>query len=259
MNWPTITPILTIEKETHDIKTIFFRYKESVHPGQFFMIWIPKIDEIPMSVSHISSDEKAITFRKVGDATSALFHKKVNDLIGIRGPFGNGFKLNAQRPLYVGGGTGIAMLLPAILDDLKNNKHVTVILGAKTKKDLLFKDKIKKQVQGFFITTDDGSEGYQGFASDLSKELIEKNDFDGIFTCGPEPMMKNLYLQSKTIPFQASLERYMKCGMGLCGHCSIGNGHRVCVEGPIFQRKTLEKIKEFGKYKRDASGRKISL
>ena len=110
MNIPTVTKILTSTNEARDIKTITFRYSQSVTPGQFFMIWIPGIDEIPMSVSKINKDIKGITFRKVGEATQALYQLKPGQKIGIRGPYGNGFTLTGKHLLFVGGGTGIAML-----------------------------------------------------------------------------------------------------------------------------------------------------
>jgi dihydroorotate dehydrogenase electron transfer subunit len=259
MNPPLMTSILSTTQETPDIKTFHFPHKGLMKPGQFFMIWIPNIDEIPMSVSYIKPDVKAITFRKVGDATTALFNKKRDNLIGIRGPFGNGFQLHAKRPLYIGGGTGIAMLSPAIEQDLRCNKEVTVIIGGKTKKELLFKERIENMSATVHISTDDGSAGHHGYASSLAVDLIASEDFDGIYTCGPELMMKTLYDHRNGIPFQASLERYMKCGIGLCGQCSVGKGLRVCFEGPVFDDKTLESIKDFGIFTRDATGARISL
>ena len=97
MNKPTIVPILKSIKETNDVKTFHFRYPVPIKPGQFYMIWIPGIDEIPMSVAYINKDVKGITFRTVGDATTALFSKNVGDKIGVRGPYGNGFKLKGKK------------------------------------------------------------------------------------------------------------------------------------------------------------------
>jgi dihydroorotate dehydrogenase electron transfer subunit len=70
-------------------------------------------------------------------------------------------------------------------------------------------------------------------------------------------MMKKLLEICKNVPFQASLERYMKCGFGICGQCTVGKGLRVCEEGPVFDGKTLKNIEDFGFFKRDATGRKI--
>jgi dihydroorotate dehydrogenase electron transfer subunit len=257
MNIPTITTILASTTEATDIKTITFRYPKAVIPGQFFMIWIPGVDEIPMSVSEITKDVKGITFRKIGDATHALYHLKPGSKIGVRGPYGNGFKLTGKHLLFIGGGTGIAMLAPAVEQARKRKLKSTVIIGVKTKNELFFEDRLRSCGATVLVSTDDGSKGYKGFASDLSKNILKKEKIDAVFTCGPEPMMKTILSCCKTIPFQASLERYIKCSIGICGQCCIGKGLRVCLDGPIFDGKTLKKVEDFGVYKRDATGRKI--
>ncbi|MCK4364676.1 MAG: dihydroorotate dehydrogenase electron transfer subunit [Thermoplasmatales archaeon] len=257
MNYPKVTKMIEGKKENSDVKTLLFEYPEKTHSGQFFMIWIPGVDEIPMSVSYITKNVKGITFRKVGDATKALFNLKEGDKIGIRGPYGNGFKFNGKKILFVGGGTGIAMMVSAVEQATKKNISATVILGAKSKKELFFEDRIKKCGAEVHITTDDGSQGHKGFATDLAEKLISKNKYDLVLTCGPEIMMKKLFEICGNIPFQASLERYMKCGIGICGQCTVGKGLRVCEEGPVFDGKTLKNIEDFGVFKRDAAGRKI--
>ena len=257
MNIPTITTILTSTTEATDIKTITFRYPGPVLPGQFFMIWVPGVDEIPMSVSKITNDAKGITFRKIGDATHALYHLKPGSKIGVRGPYGNGFTLTGKHLLFVGGGTGIAMLAPAVEQARKRKLKSTVIIGVKTKKELFFEDRLRRCGATVLVSTDDGSKGYKGFASDLAKDILKKEKIDAVFTCGPEPMMKTLLSCCRTIPFQASLERYMKCSIGICGQCCIGKGLRVCLDGPIFDGKKLKKVEDFGVYRRDAAGRKI--
>lgn len=259
MNYPKIVKITDSKKEISDVKTLLFEYPGEINPGQFYMIWIPDVDEIPMSVSYISKDIKGITFRKIGDATNALFNLKKGDKIGIRGPYGNGFKIFGKKVLFVAGGTGIAMIAPTVENAIKNNIDCTVIIGTKNKRELFFDKRIEESGAEVFISTDDGSKGYRGFASTLAKEILEKNKFDQILTCGPELMMKSLYENRKNISFQASMERYMKCGFGLCGQCSVGEGLRVCKEGPVFDEKTLKNIKEFGVFSRDASGTKVKL
>jgi dihydroorotate dehydrogenase electron transfer subunit len=257
MNIPTIITIIKSTKETTGIKTITFKYPGIVLPGQFFMIWIPGVDEIPMSVSQITKDVKGITFRKIGDATNALYDLKPGSKIGVRGPFGNGFTLNGKHLLFVGGGTGVAMLTPAVEQARKRKLTSTVIIGVKTKNELFFEDRLGRSGATILITTDDGSKGYKGFASDLAKDILRKEKIDAVFTCGPEPMMKTLLSSCKNISFQASLERYMKCSMGICGQCCIGKGLRVCIDGPIFNGKTLQQVEDFGVYRRDSAGRKI--
>lgn len=257
MNIPTITPIVTTTIEATDIKTITFRYPKPIIPGQFFMIWIPGVDEIPMSVSQITKDVKGITFRKIGEATHALYQLKPGDKIGVRGPYGNGFKLIGKHLLFIGGGTGIAMLAPVVEQAQKRKLKSTVIIGVKTKKELFFEERLRRYGATILVSTDDGSKGYKGFASSLAKDILIKEKIDAVFTCGPELMMKTLLSSCRTIPFQASLERYIKCSIGICGQCCIGKGLRVCSDGPIFEGKTLKKIEDFGIYRRDAAGRKI--
>jgi len=257
MNIPTMTPILKKTTETTDITTITFQYPGPMNPGQFFMIWVPGVDEIPMSVSSISPTQKAITFRDIGEATHALSQLNTGDLIGVRGPYGNGFSITGKHPLFVGGGTGIAMLAPAVEQAYKKTITSTVILGAQSKNQLFFEDCFKKYGATVLLCTDDGSAGFKGFASELAKEILKKQRIDAVYTCGPEQMMKAILSSCTTIPFQASLERYMKCAVGLCGQCCIGNGLRVCADGPIFDGATLKKIPDFGVYHRDAAGRKI--
>jgi dihydroorotate dehydrogenase electron transfer subunit len=259
MNYPKITLIIETKNETADVKTIFFSYPGEIVPGQFFMIWIPGVDEIPMSVSYIDKDVKGITFKKVGEATNALFKLKKDNKIGIRGPYGNGFKINGKHVLFIGGGTGIAMIAPAVESTVNKNIHTTVVLGVKTKEDLFFEERIRKSSAKVFISTDDGSKGQKGIASDLAGKLLNENNYDLVLTCGPELMMKQIFDLSKNISFQASLERYIKCGFGICGQCCIGEGLRVCEEGPVFDGKTLKHVEEFGVFQKDASGRKIRL
>ena len=258
MNYPKITKIIKITEETFNVKTIMFEYLGNVAPGQFFMIWIPGIDEIPMSVSYLENKIKGITFKKVGDATKALYELKQGDKIGVRGPYGNGFKIAGKRILLVAGGTGIAMIAPVAEEAINKKISTSIILGAKNKDELFFENRLKRSDLEIYITTDDGSKGFKGLAVDLAKDLIHKNKFDSVMTCGPELMMKKLYDICSDISFQASLERYMKCGIGICGQCCVGEGLRVCREGPVFDEKMLKNIEDFGVFKRDAAGVKIN-
>jgi len=254
-----VTKILEVIHETEDINTIKFEYPGKMQPGQFFMIWIPGVDEIPMSVSYLNDKIKGFTFKKIGEATNALFNYKKDMKIGVRGPYGNGFKIDGENILFVGGGAGIGMLLPAVEEAHRKNIRSSFILGARSDKEIFFESRLKNYNTKVTITTDDGSKGYKGYASDLAKKILNQEKFTSVLTCGPEMMMKSLYDFSKKINFQASLERYMKCGVGLCSQCCIGEGLRVCVEGPVFDGTTLKKIEDFGLYKRDASGAKIEF
>ena len=259
MNYPIITKIIETKQENSDVKTFKFEYPEKITPGQFFMVWIPGVDEIPLSVSYINKSIKGITFKRVGEATNSLFYLKKGDRIGIKGPYGNGFKLDKSKILFVAGGTGIATIGPAIEAAIKKSCKTTVILGVKTKNELFFEERFKKCGTEIYISTDDGTEGFKGLASNLTEKILTEKNFDSILTCGPEKMMYTLFKMCKSTPFQASLERYMKCGFGICGQCCVGKGLRVCEEGPVFDGKTLKNIDDFGFFKRDPAGRKIKF
>ena len=112
------------------------------------------------------------------------------------------------------------------------------------------------------ITTDDGSFGRKGFTIDALEEVLKnkKNKIKIVYTCGPEIMMKKVFdiCQKYKVELEASLERYMACGFGICGKCMV-NDQIVCIDGPIFNSKQLGRMPEFGNTARLKSGRKVSL
>jgi len=230
------------------------------------MIWLPGFDELPMSISSTHPNGLAsITVANVGEATKLLHEKEKGDIIGVRGPFGNSFKPVRGNVLLVGGGTGIAPLafLAEKLSELK--VRMSFLLGAKTKEELLFLSKIKstlsKTGKGIFASTEDGSYGHKGVVTELAEETLAKEKFDAIYACGKELMLFKIFMlaEKHKTPLQASLERLMRCAIGLCGSCTIGK-YRVCADGPIFTSKQLQEVKdEFGRFKRDFDGKKIPV
>lgn len=263
-----IVEIQDITRESPTVKTFTFNDKScsKAKPGQFVMVWIPGIDEIPMSLSMISPNgSSSITVAQVGEATKALHQRKPGEILGIRGPFGNGFKLANGNVMIVGGGTGLAPLMP-LAENLKSvAAKITFLLGAKTKDELLFLNQIKQmvsEVHGQVVsTTEDGSHGVKGLVTKPAEKILAKEKFDMIYTCGREQMMYKMFLLAEqyNAPLQASLERIMRCGIGICGSCVIGE-FRVCKDGPVLTSEELRKIKdEFGRLKRDFSGRKTRI
>jgi len=255
--------IQRIVEESPSVKTFSFHDKlcEKATPGQFVMVWIPGVDEVPMSLSNIKDDYCSFTVAKVGEATEALHKMKEGDLIGVRGPFGKGFSYVEGKVLIVGGGTGLSSLvvLAEILSRL--GAHITFLFGAKTRSELLFLDRANGTSADILTTTDDGSFGLKGLVTELAEKMLAENRFDMVYACGPEPMMvKMLSLVEKyDTPLQMSLERLMRCAVGLCGSCVIGI-YRVCKDGPVFAGRQLEEVKEeFGRFKRDFNGRKIAV
>jgi dihydroorotate dehydrogenase electron transfer subunit len=215
-----------------------------------------------MSLSSVGRREATVTVRSVGEVSDALNNLKKGDKVGVRGPFGNGFTIVGSSPLIVAGGIGAASLSTLAEAMVAKNMNPTFILGAKSYDQLVFKSRLANLLgEGFHISTDDGSYGYRGLNSDYATELMDKKSFDYVYTCGPELMMVKIFneAEKRGIPIQASLERYIKCAVGLCGSCCIGP-FRVCVDGPVFNSKQLRTIKnEFGTSKKDPSGRRIMV
>ncbi|MCL7410950.1 MAG: dihydroorotate dehydrogenase electron transfer subunit [Methanosarcinaceae archaeon] len=250
----TITKMID---ESPSTKTFFFdRSFESAIPGQFVMVWIRGVDEIPMTLSYTN----AITVQKVGDATSALFELKEGDSLGIRGPIGNGFTLpqKDEKVLLIAGGVGAAPLAP-LAEHVANSgtwSNVTTILGARSYNELIFANRFFMTGE-IHVTTDDGTQGRRGFVTDVLND-IDILEYDKIYTCGPEIMMARVFeiLHKADAHTRAefSLHRYFKCAIGVCGACCMDpHGLRVCKDGPVFNGELLVDT-EFGKYKRGGSG-----
>jgi dihydroorotate dehydrogenase electron transfer subunit len=254
-------------EETPTVKTFVFKDKISsnARPGQFLMVWIPRTEELPMSVMVYDRKERAaITIRKLGFGSAALFDKGVGEVIGIRGPYGNQFKIakSTKRALLIGGGTGLVPLLRLATTLNKLKIDTTVIIGARSKQEVFFEKKahdlLDKTKHKVIISTEDGSYGIKGNAIDAMSLIIMKEKFDMVYTCGPELMMRKVFDigSANALPIQASLERYMKCGIGICASCCIGD-RLVCKDGTVFNEKQLSAMTEFGKMYRDKSGRRF--
>ncbi|MHA1793123.1 MAG: dihydroorotate dehydrogenase electron transfer subunit [Promethearchaeota archaeon] len=221
----------------------------SYKPGQFVVLWLPDIDFLPMSLSAVRDGKIEITVQRIGEGTEALFNLDRGSWIGIRGPYGNGWDLSKDNYLLVGGGVGIAALTSARDILLTSGKKVTSLFGGRTKESVLC-----TEGKDIYVMTDDGSLGKKGFVTEAIVELIEQNNIKNIITCGPEIMMKKVLdiAQQHGIPLQASLERHMKCCVGLCGTCCVGESNEipVCKQGPIFTQNDLIRFPEFGTYKK---------
>jgi len=254
-----VAEIVEIISETNQIKTFKLDLEVNATPGQFGMFWVPGIDEKPMSLSY-TSGRIGITVLKLGVFTTRLHEMKLGDVLGVRAPLGRGFEVYGEEILIVGGGCGLAPLAPLAENVLAEDKKVTAIIGASTKGELLFVDRIKKAGADVVLSTEDGSAGIKGLVTDALSKILKGKSFDQCFTCGPELMMVEVLRQTKEkgIPTQISLQRYMKCGIGVCGQCVISDtGLRVCKDGPTFSAEEMERTSEFGKYWRNASGTKI--
>ncbi len=259
---PRLKRVEKVVTETSTVKTIFLSSDDEVAaavPGQFLMVWIPGVDEVPMSIS--SRTPPGITFRRVGEATEALFKMKEGDVLGIRGPLGKGFRLKEGRILVVGGGVGVAPLLPLVEDAWREEVEVHAVVGARTRGALVSIEKLTKFASEVAILTEDGSAGFKGMAGDFAEKLIREKSYDQIYACGPEGMLLKVFRAAEAagVEVQVALERYMKCGVGLCGSCSLGQ-HLVCKDGPVFDGGMLRAVlNEFGVFRRDGCGCKEKI
>ncbi len=251
---PIMLEVSDVIKEGKGQTSFFFRHKLDCKPGQFMMVWLPGVDEKPMAVSYWNKNEFAFTSQVVGKWTSAIDKLKKKDKLGIRGPYGNSFSIK-ENACVVAGGVGLSSV-STLIDSLKNP---LIIYGARTKERLIYLKRYKNK--NLAITTDDGSFGRKGFTTDILEEALKsKNKIRIVQTCGPEIMMKKIYdmCQKYDIELEASVERYMSCGFGICGKCMV-NDRIACIDGPIFNSKQLNKMPEFGNFARLKSGRKVNL
>ncbi|HIP63375.1 MAG TPA: dihydroorotate dehydrogenase electron transfer subunit [Archaeoglobus profundus] len=225
-------------KYNENLATIVFNSYIPSYPGQFVMVNVFGYEEIPLSLSSPNS----VTVKAVGETTRALVNIKPGEYLGIRGPFGRPFT-PARKALIIGGGIGMAPLSYLYDFLIERGCEVDVIYGAKTSKELIFKDRFSKVE----VATDDGSIGFKGNVVELIKSKgLDFDKYERIYCCGPKAMLKELCKlfkdQGVIEKVEISLERYIRCGIGLCGSCVLENGLRVCVEGPVFNLSTIHNI-----------------
>ena len=233
------------------------------NPGQFLMLWIPGIDEIPLSILNAADGQVQFSVKAVGDATRHLHNLKTGELLGVRGPFGNSFTETRGRVLIVGGGTGTAPLLFLAKRLAAKVDRLSFVIGAKTKSELVFLSELDAVCtdESAIATTEDGSYGLQCLATEPLEKLVDKQKFNMIYACGPERMIKTIFnlAEKRKLAMEASLERLMRCGIGLCGSCMIGK-HRVCRDGPVFTMARLSEVKdELGVSKLGFDGSRIDV
>jgi len=233
---PIPVTVKKIIKENFKTKSFVLDSKIKALPGQFIMVWLPEIAEKPFSITNISPF--TITIMTAGKFTKHMNEKvKKGDTIWFRGPFGKGiFKQVKGRKILVSGGCGCVPLY-FFAKTLKNKKSVQVIVGAKTKKELLFVKKFKDLGLNVQTTTDDGTAGKKGYTTEELKRVLNTEKINCVYACGPEVMLSKIahICKEKNVKYQISLEALMKCGFGVCGSCSIG-GKLVCKDGPVFTK-----------------------
>ncbi|MCD4695796.1 MAG: dihydroorotate dehydrogenase electron transfer subunit [Bacteroidales bacterium] len=222
-----------------------------IYPGNFAEIQIPDTRDVflrrPFSILDVDYTNRIISFyiKSIGKGTKRLGEFSTGTKINLIYPLGNRYSIenNLQNVLIVGGGSGIAPFILLGKELKKNNIKATFLIGGKSKADILFANECSKY--GNVLTTiEDGSFGENGMVTRHSVFDPGNFDFDKIYTCGPNPMMKAVgkIARNKGIPCEVSLENTMACGFGVCLCCvtatQIGN-KRVCIEGPVFNVNDL--------------------
>jgi anaerobic sulfite reductase subunit B len=236
------------KEETYDTVTLMLRPAgppiAPPRPGQFTMLYAYGVGEVPVSVSGVGGQVLVQTIRAVGAVTRALCAAAPGDMIGVRGPFGTGWGGEAGRDaLIVAGGIGLAPLRPVLLAALARQDRVVLLIGARSPADLIFTRELetwRRRGADVRVTVDHGDAGWDGrvgLVTGLIKDAIADPAGTTAFVCGPEIMMR-LSAQALVdfgVPardIRVSLERNMRCGVALCGHCQLGP-LLVCRDGPV--------------------------
>lgn len=263
---PRVYRVLRTRWNTEDTFSLELIPKEggdipAFEPGQFNMVYIYGVGEIPISISGDPARRDILvhTTRAVGTVTRAMSRLKVEDTLGVRGPFGTSWPVERGRSkdiVIVAGGIGLAPLRPAMYRILSNREHygrVVLLYGARTPADVLYRKELEQWRSQFdldvFVTVDRATGNWRGSVG-LVTQLIGRAPFDPsnsmAIVCGPEVMMRftTMELMKRGINgnnIYVSLERNMKCGIGLCGHCQIASVF-VCKDGPVFQHSQVEHL-----------------
>jgi NAD(P)H-flavin reductase len=236
-------------------------------PGQFNMLYAFGIGEVPISISGDPARKLPLvhTIRAVGPVTKAMGKMRRGETLGVRGPFGTAWPVEAAEGediVIVTGGVGLAPLRPAIYHLLANRHkygNICLYYGARTPEDILFRRELEKWRGQFDLTVDvtvDRATGRWAGQVGVVTRLIARRGFDPLhavaLVCGPEVMMRYAVkaLNEEGIGndcIYVSMERNMKCALGFCGHCQFG-ANFVCKDGPVFRFDTIQDIFEIREY-----------
>ena len=262
---PQIVEIVKIIDETPDVKTFHVRNENGVpfdvRPGQLAMVSLLPVGEGMFSVSWQEEKEHLqFAIRRVGLMTDELHSVGVGHKIGVRGPYGNGFPVEAcqgKDMLFIAGGIGLAPLRSFIKYCLKHRSDygkIQVLYGARSYADLCFKDELfelwpKEKDTEVFTTLDrpeEGWDGHVGLIPSYLEELKPAPEGKVAVICGPPIMIKFALKSLEKMGYNdeqviTTLEMRMKCGIGKCGRCNIGSEY-ICLDGPVFNLAQLRKL-----------------
>ena len=226
--------IAAVRQENATTRTYTLDRPLAATAGQFVMVWLPGIDEKPFSI--VGSSPLTLTIVAVGPFTEALGRLAVGDHLWVRGPLGQGYRIAGERLLLVGGGYGVAPLLFLAREAIAQDRAVEVCVGARNADALLLVDDLRIAGAAVYVATEDGSRGQQGLVTAVVEQRIAAHRPDGLYACGPAPMLGALetLCQAHSLPHQLSWEALMRCGQGVCGSCECHRpGWLACVDGPV--------------------------
>lgn len=256
---PQATTILAKEQLNENTALFTLDRSTGALPGQFVNVWLPNKDEKPFSVAFDDGKVTKLAIAAVGPFTRDFCALQIGDRVGIRGAFGNTYTVAESKTIVlVGGGFGSAPLHFLGSQAKKRGCDVTIIIGARTKNLLMYLDICEASGFRTLHTTDDGSSGEHGRVTMPLEGLLQNGDIDLVQTCGPEKMMEAVakLCQKFHVPSELSIERYMKCGFGICGQCACDD-KIVCRDGCIFRGEDALALEDFGSFHRDKEGRKV--
>ena len=260
--WPF--QIRRVKRETEDTFTVELQplgdlEEFTFQPGQFNMVYVYGVGEIPISISGDPANPRTLvhTTRAVGTVTKAMDKLRRGDILGIRGPYGKPWPVEdsgGQDVVFVAGGIGLAPLRPALYEVVAHRERygkVVLLYGTRTPSDVLFRQELENWRARFdleiYVTVDRAMSGWRGNVGVVTN-LISRAPLDPrntmAFVCGPEIMMRftAMELYKRGVDNQhiyVSMERNMKCAIGLCGHCQFGSVF-VCKDGPVFQYNQIK-------------------
>ncbi|MBD3253721.1 MAG: heterodisulfide reductase subunit F [Candidatus Lokiarchaeota archaeon] len=269
---PSLTNIVSItsENEVNDIKTFELKFKNDSEyqdfdyiPGQFAEISVIGKGECPIGIASSPTEKGTIKFtiKKMGTVTSVMHDCKEGDIIGVRGPLGNGWpveEMKGKNIVVIGGGFAFSTLRSLITFMLDNKyrpeyRNICVIYGNRNPGEVLYESDLKKWIDrddiDVVLTIDNEADGWEyevGYVAPVVKKVLPSPEDAVCVVCGPPIMIKTTVNVLKELNFKddqilQSLEMRMKCGIGKCGRCNIGNKF-VCLDGPVFSLAELKDL-----------------
>lgn len=247
---PQAMRIVRIQDENERTKSFTLAGSLNAAPGQFVMAWLPGVDEKPFSLA--GADPVILTVAAVGPFSRSLHELAVGQHLWLRGPLGRGFLLPGGAPeaartplgsdlghaLLIGGGYGVAPLRLLAERLLAAGYAVSMVIGARAAADLLLVEAFQALEARLWLVTEDGSAGLRGLATDAIDPALAAAPAETamVYACGPTGMLRAIaaICQARGLPVQLSWEAPMRCGIGLCGSCEVGDGWLTCLDGPVF-------------------------